>query len=123
MNKLSLVFCLFVSILAPASSFASSNPLLSSSTEISKNEGISTPEILLAPVGFDKVLTLVVTGTEQTDVKVEIRDSKNRIKYASQISVKDAEVAEIDLSRLAGGSYAVKITQGEYEQIETIILP
>ena len=123
MNKLSLVFCLFVSILAPASSFASSNPLLSSSTEISENEGISTPEILLAPVGFDKVLTLVVTGAEQTDVKVEIRDSKNRIKYASQISVKDAEVAEIDLSRLAGGSYAVMISQGEYEQIETIILP
>ena len=121
MNKLSLVFCLFVSILAPASSFAFSSTHAPDSTEIVENESTKASDMLLLPVGFDKVLTLISTSAEQTDIKVEILDESDHIKYASQYST--MEVVEIDLSRLTGGTYLVKISQGDYVQLERIILP
>ena len=123
MRKLSFVFCLFVLILAPASSFATSNNPLISANETIDNEGDTNESFHLSPVGFDKILTVLIVEGEPSDIKLEILDKSSHIKYAAQYSFANAEWAEVDLSLLAGGTYTIKLTSGNHTQVESIILP
>ncbi|MEM9720992.1 MAG: hypothetical protein AAGA10_17140 [Bacteroidota bacterium] len=115
MTKLAFIFCLFVSTLAPAASFASSsnNPTATLETQSTVVE--------VAAVGFDKVLSMVVW--EETVVKIQILDKAEHIKYASQFSSTEMEVVALDLKRLPAGTYSLKITIGDQTQTETLILP
>ena len=115
MTKLAFIFCLFVSTLAPASSFAFSSNNATTALET----GPTVVEV--AAVGFDKVLSMVVL--EQTDVKIQILDKAEHIRYASQFSTTEMEIVELDLKRLPAGTYSLKITIGNQTQTETLILP
>lgn len=123
MKKLSLVLCLFVSILAPASSFAFSNNPFSKASEAIDNEENSDDSFHLSTIGFDKVLTILSVKPDSSDIKMEILDKSNHIKYAAQHSFAGVEWTEVDLSRLAAGSYTVRLTSGTHTQVDTIILP
>ena len=116
MTKLSFIIVLFVSILAPASSFAFANNTPTETAE-------QAPEVEIAAVGFDKVLNMVVMGEIETDVNVQILDNADHIKYASQVAATDMEVVELDLKRLPAGTYTLKITLGDHTHVETLILP
>ena len=111
MTKLSFIIVLFISILAPASSFA-----FTTNSPIETAE--QAPEVEIAAIGFDKVLNMVIMSEGETNVNVQILDKADHIKYASQVLATDMEVVEVDLKRLPAGTYTLKITLGDHTQTE-----
>ena len=115
MKKLSTLLLLaFFSTLAFAHTATPSND----NTNNQDNE-----EILVAPIGFDKVLSLIIFEVEQPTLDVELSQNKVGRVYNNSFSGSESEVLEIDLSDFESGTYTLKITAGDYSKVHTLILP
>ncbi len=115
MKKFSTLLLLpFFSTLAIAHSPTPSNDVTATNDE---------QEILLSPVGFDKVLSLIIFEVDQPTLNVELSQNKVGRIFNNSYSTPESEVLEIDLSDFEAGTYTLKIVSGDYTQVHTLILP
>ena len=80
-------------------------------------------EIIVTPVGFDKVLSLILFDVEGSQVEVEITQDHTGFAFKTSLRVIDTEVLEMDLSDFEGGTYTLSLTAGDYTQTQTVIFP
>ena len=94
-------------------------------TTLTSNEE-STPteqEIIVAPVGFDKVLSLILFDVESPQIGVEISQKHSGFTFKTSLRMMDSEVLEMDLADFEGGTYSLTLTAGDYTQTQTVIFP
>ena len=80
-------------------------------------------EIIIAPVGFDKVLSLILFDVESTQVEVEITQEHTGFAFTTTLRVMDSEVLELDLADFEGGTYTLSLSAGDYSETQTVIFP
>ncbi len=106
----------FFSILAHAHA-TTANP--SDKEEVKKQ----TQEIMVAPVGFDKVLSLLLFEIDDPQVDIEISQNSVGMVFKTSLKVSEVDVLEVDLNDFEGGTYTLRVGAGEYAKVHTLILP
>ena len=116
MKKIATLLLLaFFSTLA----FATVDTDPTSPEELSQTE----QEILVAPVGFDNILSLILFEVETPQIEVELSQEHTGFSFKTSLRMMDTEVLEMDLNDFEGGTYTLTLTAGEYTQTQTVILP
>lgn len=83
----------------------------------------STQEIMVTPVGFDKVLSLLLFDVESTQLEISLSQVSTGFSFKTALTTQDSEVVEMDLNDFEGGTYALEITVGDFTTQHTLILP
>ena len=83
-------------LLAFFSTLAFANPSTPSNDDTASTE----QEIIVTPVGFDKVLSMIVFDNETSNVEIELSQNTVGMVYKTTMRTTDSEVIEMDSERL-----------------------
>ncbi len=106
-------------LLAFFSTLAFANPSTPSNDDTASTE----QEIVVTPVGFDKVLSMIAFNIETPNVEIELSQNTVGMVYKTTMRISDSEVIEMDLNDFETGTYTLKVVAGAYTTVQTIILP
>ena len=71
-------------------------------------------DILVAPVGFDKILSLILFDVAGSQIDIELSQEHMDFSFKTSLRSTASEVVEIDLNDFEGGTYSLTISAGEY---------
>ena len=111
----------FTLLLALLSTLAFAQAPTSTSQEESSTE--TSQDIMVTPVGFDKVLSLLLFDVESTQLEISLSQASTGFSFKTVLTTQDSEVVEMDLNDFEGGTYVIEISVGTYTTQHTLILP
>ena len=92
-------------------------------TNDNEEEINESQEIMVAPMGFDKVLSLLLFEIDDPKVDIELSQNAVGVVFKTTLKVSEVEVLEVDLKDFEGGTYTLRVGAGEYAKVHTLILP
>ena len=109
-------------LLAFLSTLAFANPS-TPARSITQEANEESQEVIITPVGFDHVLTMMVWGLENPVLDLELSYSTGGTAYKTTVKISESGIVEMDLNEFERGTYTLQIVSGDFTEKHTLILP